>query len=61
MFEGFGNESPVLNQGQACQKASADTPVKQKGGRSKEKDLAHGIPKSVVDKFNLMTLEHETE
>ena len=60
MSEGFGNESPVLNQGQARLKASADTPVKRKGGRSKEKDQARGIPQSVIDKFNLMTPKHET-
>ena len=29
--------------------------------KKKEKDLARGIPQVVIDKFNLMTPEHETE
>ena len=61
MIEGFSNDSPVLKQGPACQMTTAETPVKRKGGRSKEQDLARGIPQSVIDKFNLMTPKHETE
>ena len=51
----------MLNQGPALQITTAETPVKRKGGRTKEKDMAHGIPQTVIDKFNLMTPEHETE
>ena len=60
MSDGFGNDSPVM-QAQGYLRAAAETPVKHKGGRAKEKDLARGIPQSVIDKFNLSTLDHETE
>ena len=60
MSDGFRNDLPVMHaQGQP--RATADTPAKRKGGRSKEKDLARGIPQSVIDKFNLSTPDHETE
>ena len=60
MSEEFGNDSPMLNQDPARQQATLVSPVKKKGGRTKEKDLAHGIPQAVIDKFNLMTPEHKT-
>ena len=62
MSDSFGLDSPVeQDQFQGRMKAVATTPVKRKGGRAKEKDLARGIPQSVIDKFNLATPEHETE
>ena len=61
MSEEFDNDSPVLNQDPTCQQATILCPVKRKGGRTKEKDLARGIPQAVIDKFNLMMPEHETE
>ena len=60
MSDGFGNDSPVM-QAQGQPRATADTPVKRKGGRAKEKDLARGIPQVVIDKFNLSTPDHESE
>ena len=62
MSDSFGLDSPVeQEQVQGRMKAVSTTPVKRKGGRAKEKDLARGIPQSVIDKFNLATPEHETE
>ena len=45
MSDSFGLDSPIeQEQGQGRMKAVATTPVKRKGGRAKEKDLARGIP-----------------
>ena len=60
MSDSFGNDSPVM-QAQGRLQAATETPVKRKGGRAKEKNLARGIPQSVIDKFNLSMPDHETE
>ena len=60
MFDSFGNDSPMM-QAQGHQMAAADTPVKRKGGRAEGKNLARGIPQSVIHKFNFSMPDHEIE
>ena len=62
MSDSFDFDSPTeQEQTQRRGKAVATTPVKRKGGRAKEVDLARGIPQEIIDQFNLATPEHETD
>ena len=48
MLDGFGNDSSVM-QAQGRLQATTKTPVKRKGGRSKEKNMSIGIPQLVIE------------
>lgn len=58
MSTDFGNESPVLDD---VAQAEVEQPVqKKKGGRTKQRNNAHGIPQAVIDRLGFATPEHET-
>src|SRR4051812_40293027 len=55
----FGNESPVLDDAPA-EEVEQVAPTR-KGGRTKERNNAEGIPEEVVKRLGFVTLDEETD
>ena len=54
----FGNESPVINDDAPA--VVEQVAPKRKGGRTKERNNARGIPQTVIDRMGFEMPEEET-